>query len=116
METLLALLTGGLVAAGVYLMLDRNLLRFIYGFVLLSNAANLLIFAGGRLASSRPPLVPAGQMAPPEAIANPLPQALILTAIVIGFALVAFLLVLLLRARRDLGDDCAGAPPRTESP
>lgn len=114
MGTLLALLSGGLVAAGVYLMLDRNRLRFVYGFVLLSNAANLLIFAGGRLGSPRPPLVPPGAAAPVEATANPLTQAMILTAIVIGFALVSFLLVLLLRAFEQPSDGDETDEPTTE--
>ena len=57
METLLSLLAGVLVAAGVYLMLARNVLRFLFGLVLLSNAANLTIFTAGRLTPAAPPLV-----------------------------------------------------------
>ncbi len=103
MEVVLALLVGILVATSVYLMLGRNLLRFVFGLVLLSNAANLTIFASGRLVRENPPLVPNGLSAPPELVANALPQALILTAIVIGFGLLAFALALMLRAYRTLG-------------
>ena len=103
METVLALLVGVLVAASVYLMLARNVLRFVFGLVLLSNAANLTIFAAGRLTEAAPPLVPEGMAAPPELVANALPQALVLTAIVIGFGLLAFALVLVYRAYQALG-------------
>ena len=103
METVLALLVGVLVAASVYLMLARNILRFVFGLVLLSNAANLTIFAAGRLARAAPPLVPEGLTAPPELVANALPQALILTAIVIGFGLLAFALALVFRAYQVTG-------------
>ncbi|GMG87083.1 Na+/H+ antiporter subunit C [Biformimicrobium ophioploci] len=98
METALAILVGILVATGVYLMLARNLLRYLFGLVLLSNAANLAILAAGRLTRATPPLVPPGMMEPPLPVANPLPQALILTAIVIGFGLLAFALALLTRS------------------
>ncbi len=123
METVLAVLVGILVAASVYLMLARNLLRFLFGLVLLSNAANLTIFAAGRLTEAAPPLVPKGMLGPTETVANALPQALILTAIVIGFGLLAFTLVLVYRGYRTLGtlesdsmrfaEPAAGAPPST---
>jgi multicomponent Na+:H+ antiporter subunit C len=103
METLLALTVGVLVATAVYLMLARNILRFIFGLVLISNAANLTIFVAGRLTEGAPPLIPPGQEAPVEAVANALPQALVLTAIVIGFGLFAFALVLVFRAYTTLG-------------
>ncbi|MDJ0950894.1 MAG: Na+/H+ antiporter subunit C [Alphaproteobacteria bacterium] len=103
METALAILVGLLVAASVYLMLGRNVLRFLFGLVLLSNAANLTIFAAGRLTRAAPPLIPEGLAAPADLVANALPQALILTAIVIGFGLLAFTLVLVYRAYLALG-------------
>ena len=103
METLSALLVGVIVAAGIYLILDRNLIRFIFGLVLAGNAINLLIFTVGRLASQRPPLIPDQATAVHETLANALPQALILTAIVIGFALLAFIFVLFYRAYQELG-------------
>ncbi len=103
MEVVLSVLIGLLVAASVYLMLARNLLRFVFGLVLLSNAANLAIFTAGRLTPSVPPLVPEGATVPPEVVANALPQALVLTAIVISFGLLAFALALLFRGYQELG-------------
>ena len=103
MESVLALLVGILVAASVYLMLARNVLRFLLGLILISNAANLTIFAAGRLTRAEPALVPEGLASPPEVVANALPQALILTAIVIGFGLFAFALALVYRGYQALG-------------
>jgi multicomponent Na+:H+ antiporter subunit C len=103
MEPLLALVVGGLVTGAVYSMLRRDLLRVAFGIILLGNAVNLLIMAAGRVTRSVPPIVPAGMDAPTGAFANPVPQALVLTAIVIGFGLAAFLLLLILRAQRTLG-------------
>lgn len=103
METLLALLSGGLTAAAVWLMLSGNLLRFLFGLLLMSNAVNLAIFAAGRLTPGAPPLLEPGGGLPPEPMANALPQALLLTAIVIGFGLFAFALALTIRAFRSFG-------------
>jgi multicomponent Na+:H+ antiporter subunit C len=103
MQILCAGLVGVMVAASVYLILDRNLIRFIFGLILVGNAINLLIFAVGRLDSQRPPLIPVHATAAQETLANALPQALILTAIVIGFALLAFIFVLFYRAYQELG-------------
>ena len=103
MELLIALMVGALTAAAVYLMLARDVLRFLFGLILISNAANLLIFASGGLTPEAPPLVPEGAYAPPDGVANALPQALVLTAIVIGFGLFAFALVLVYRAFQMLG-------------
>ena len=94
---------GVLISGAVYLMLSRHLVRFLFGLVLLSNAANLVIFASGRTTLAIPPLVPEGLEAPAVTVANALPQALILTAIVIGFGLLAFAMVLAYRAYRSLG-------------
>jgi multicomponent Na+:H+ antiporter subunit C len=103
METVLAFLVGWLFAAAVYLMLSRSLVRYLFGLVLIGNAANLVIFAAGRVTPGSPALVPEGLTAPAAEIANALPQALILTAIVIGFGLLAFAFVLAYRAREELG-------------
>ncbi len=115
METGLAFLIGVLSAASVYMMLRRNLVRLIIGLILLSNAVNLLIFTAGRLTPANPPLIPPGADAPVTPFANPLPQALILTAIVISFGLLAFTLVLVYRAYQELGtmdaDDLRTAAP-----
>ncbi|MGR3466561.1 MAG: Na+/H+ antiporter subunit C [Shimia sp.] len=118
MESLLAITVGILVAASVYLMLARNVLRFIFGLVLISNAANLIIFTGGRLTEAEPPLIPERAVVPVDGVANALPQALVLTAIVIGFGLFAFALILMFRAYSTLGtlysDDMTDAEgPRT---
>ena len=103
METVLAVLTGALVAGSVFLILSKNLVRIIFGLVLASNAANLLIFAAGRLETSRPPLISQDASHTTVALANSLPQALILTAIVIGFALLAFIFILFFRTYQTLG-------------
>jgi len=103
MEIVLAVLTGGMVAGSVFLMLSKHLVRFIFGLVLASNAVNLLIFAAGRLETTRPPLIPEGSLQVSGAVANSLPQALILTTIVIGFALLAFIFILFFRTYQTLG-------------
>ena len=118
MEVMLSVLVGVLVAAAVYLMLARNILRFLFGLILISNAANLAIFASGRLTTGAPPLIPEGAEAPVGLVANALPQALVLTAIVIGFGLFAFALVLTFRAYGILGtldsDEMRVAEPEGE--
>ena len=120
METLLSLTIGFLVAAAVYLMLARNVLRFLFGMILLSNAANLLIFTAGRLTFGAPPLIPEGADFPAPDVANALPQALVLTAIVIGFGLFAFALMLVFRAYTTLGtlnsDEMRVAEPVDDEP
>ena len=95
MEALLACLVGLLFAAALYLMLSGVLVRFVFGLALIGNAVNLLIFTAGRLENIQPPLIAEGQIHLTAPASNALPQALILTAIVIGFAMVTFLLVLL---------------------
>ena len=105
METMLAFVIGGLYAAGIYLMLRRSLAQVILGITLLTNAANLLIFTVGGLTPGRPPLVPDGSEELAGTYANPVPQALILTAIVIGFGVLAFLLALAYRAYQTVGSD-----------
>ena len=104
MEAPLALLVGLFLIGAIYLLLSRALIRVVLGVVLLGNAVNLLIFVAGRLTRATPPIVPKG-LSVPAGIANPLPQALILTAIVIGFAMFAFLLVLAWRAYATLDAD-----------
>ncbi|NJO36595.1 MAG: cation:proton antiporter [Rhizobiales bacterium] len=103
MEILLGSLAGILMAASVWLMLSRNLVKFLLGLVLIGNVANLVIFVSGGLTYGAPALIAEGTSVPADAVANALPQALILTAIVIGFGLVAFTLVLALRAYQELG-------------
>ncbi|SDG38234.1 Na+/H+ antiporter subunit C [Pelagibacterium luteolum] len=105
MEVALAGLIGLFVAAAVYLLLSKAIIRMLLGVAILGNAVNLLIFTVGRLTPEIPPIVAAGEYLPIEGSANPLPQALILTAIVIGFALLSFLLVLGYRAYQELDAD-----------
>lgn len=97
METLVALVTGAMVAISVYLLLHRDLVRKLIGIVILSNSIHLLIFSVGRMTRAASPLIPDGEKYPLTGSANPLSQALILTAIVIGFGLLAFSLVLVYR-------------------
>jgi multicomponent Na+:H+ antiporter subunit C len=103
MFVLLSLVVGGLFAAGFYLMLRRSIVKLIFGLVLLAHAANLLIFTAGGLVRGRPPLIPKGELLPGTEFADPVPQALILTAIVISFAVIAFAAVLIKRVYRTLG-------------
>lgn len=120
MAALLAITIGVLVAAAVYLMLSGHMFRFIIGLVLISNAANLTIFTAGRLTEGAPALIAIGAEAPEGLVANPLPQALVLTAIVIGFGLFAFAITLVKRAWTTLGtlevDEMRLAEPRKEKP
>lgn len=104
-EHALAILIGIFFTVSIYLMLSRSLIRMLLGVAILGNAVNLLIFTVGRVTREVPPIVPEGQYKPLVDIANPLPQALILTAIVIGFSLFAFLLVLTYRAYQELNAD-----------
>jgi multicomponent Na+:H+ antiporter subunit C len=101
-EYLLAIGVGALFATGVYMILRSNLIRILIGVILLSNSVNLLVLTLGRLSRENPPLIDATEKQL-EAFANPLPQALILTAIVIGFGLLAFSLVLSVRAYNHYG-------------
>jgi multicomponent Na+:H+ antiporter subunit C len=94
-----------LYSAGFYLMLRRSIVKLIIGLALLSNAANLLIFTAGGLTRARAPLVPEGDLQPLQPFADPLPQAVILTAIVIGFGVLAFAMVLAYRAYQTVGTD-----------
>lgn len=112
MEALLALASGALYMAGIYLMLRRRLAQLIIGLGLLSNGTNLLIFAAGGLTRGHPPVVPEaeGVLEPPYA--DPVPQALVLTAIVIGFGLLAFSLVLAHRVHASAGTDDVDAVGR----
>lgn len=92
---------GVLVAGGVYLLLRAYTFPVVIGITLLSYAVNLFLFASGRLTSGSAPLTIPGIDSPPD----PLPQALVLTAIVIGFGMTAFAIALAVRARGELGTD-----------
>ncbi len=105
MTVLLAIVAGVLFAAAIYLMLRRSVLKLALGLSLLANAANLVIFAAAGLTRGQPPLVPEGATTPPPGAADPLPQAMVLTAIVIGFSVLAFTLTLMHRVYQEGGSD-----------
>lgn len=105
MILLLAILVGVLYGAGIYMILRRSLVKVIIGLLFLGHAANLLIFSVGRITKGIPPFVPEGAINIAEPFADPLPQALILTAIVIGFGVQAFAIVLFKRAYHAVGTD-----------
>ena len=98
METLMAFVVGVLYATAIYMILRRSIVKLVIGLVLLSNAANLLLFTSAGMTRGAPPLVPQGESVPAGVVADPLAQALILTAIVIGFGVLAFAVVLIRRA------------------
>ena len=98
MNVLLAAVVGSLYAAGVYMVLRRSIVKLILGIGLLGNATNLLLFAIGDVSRNAPPIIHEGEKALVAEAANPLPQALILTAIVIGMAMTAYAVVLVKQA------------------
>ena len=104
MEALLATAIGILTACGVFLMLRPRTFSLVLGLTLLSYAVNLFLFASGRLLPDAPPLIRDG-----ASYTDPLPQALVLTAIVIGFGMTAYLVMLALRALAESGDDSVDA-------
>ncbi|HKU13154.1 MAG TPA: Na+/H+ antiporter subunit C [Steroidobacteraceae bacterium] len=104
MELVLALAIGVLTACGVWLILRPRTFQVIMGLVLLSYGVNLFIFAMGRLVTDRPPILDARPLEAAQ-YADPVPQALVLTAIVISFATTALFLVLLMAARGLTGTD-----------
>lgn len=99
MEIVLALAIGTLTASGVWLLLRPRTFQLVTGLALLSYAVNLFILAMGRLRVDAPPILRKGAVIDPSAFTDPLPQALVLTAIVISFATTALILVVLLSSR-----------------
>ena len=116
MTVVLAVVIGLLYAAGLYLVMRRSMVKLILGLALLAHAANLLIFTVGGLTRGGTPIVPPGGEALVPPYSDPVPQALVLTAIVIGFAVQAFALVLLKRAHQATGSDDMSALRSTDSP
>lgn len=100
MEALFALCVGVLTTCGVFLILRGRTFPVVIGLTLLGYAVNLFLFSSGRLATNSAAVIGAS-----ESYADPLPQALVLTAIVIGFAMTAFVVILAMRGRGDLGND-----------
>nr|WP_295707811.1 Na+/H+ antiporter subunit C [uncultured Halomonas sp.] len=100
MELLYAMTTGVLTACGLYLTLRGRTFPVVVGLTLLSYAVNLFLFSMGGLTTDGPAIV-----SEENGYADPLPQALVLTAIVIGFAMTAFVVILAMRARSEVGND-----------
>jgi multicomponent Na+:H+ antiporter subunit C len=112
---LLAAVIGVLYATGLYLVMRRNVVKLVLGLGLLTHAANLLIFTMGRVSRDGAPIIPPGaeRLVPPHA--DPVPQALVLTAIVISFGVQAFAIVLVKLAHRETGTDDLDALRSTDS-
>lgn len=105
MLLVLSITVGVLFTCGLYLMMRRSLWKLILGLILLGHGANLAVFVSAGLTRSPAPLAALGENAPPDGAADPLPQALVLTAIVIGFAVVSFAAVLVRRACEAVSSD-----------
>ncbi|MEM9399433.1 MAG: Na+/H+ antiporter subunit C [Verrucomicrobiota bacterium] len=105
MNLMLAIIIGILMSTGVYCLFRRSLFRLIIGIMLISQAANLIVFASARVTRASPALISPNQKILEAPYADPLPQALVLTAIVISFGFIAFALALIHRAYKILGHD-----------
>ncbi|MDJ0842025.1 MAG: NADH-quinone oxidoreductase subunit K [Acidobacteriota bacterium] len=105
MEAFWAVITGLLFSAGIFLMLRRHLAKLILGLILLSNAANLVIFSSGGLVKGHPSIIPPGEATLPTPHGDSLPQVLILTAIVISFGVLGYFLTLLRSAHKTAGTE-----------
>lgn len=105
METLMAYVIGLLFAAAIFMMLRRSIVKLVIGLMILSNAANLLVFTVAGMSRGVPPLIVLGADTTKISPADPLPQALVLTAIVIAFGVLAFAVVLIHRAYQVVGTD-----------
>ncbi|WP_319782787.1 Na+/H+ antiporter subunit C [Oceanisphaera sp. IT1-181] len=115
MENLFAFVIGGLYATALFMMLRRSIVKLVIGLMILSNAANLLILTAGGLVRGAPPLIPDHLERVTTTMADPLPQALILTAIVISFGVLAFAVVLIHRAYEVIGADDMNEMKSTDS-
>ena len=105
MESFVAIVAGVLFATGIYLLLQRTLAQLILGLALVSNGANLAILTAAGLRWGEPPLIPADATRLAAPAADPVPQALILTASVIGFGTLAFTTALVHRVHQSIGTD-----------
>lgn len=105
MTVVLAVVIGVLYGTGLYMLLRRSLVKLIVGLILIAHAANLLIFTAAGLRRGRPPIVAPGETALRAGAADPLPQALVLTAIVISLGVLAFAISLYYRAHQAAGVD-----------
>lgn len=116
MEIILSVTIGFLYAVAVFLLLRRSIVKLILGIMFLSNATNLLLLTAGGLTLTTPPFIEEGSTVPASDIADPLPQALILTAIVIGFGLIAFTLVLTYKYYGATGTEDLDHIKKTDKP
>jgi len=114
MEIIITVLIGVLYTAGVYLLLRRSLVKLVLGIIFLSNATNLLIFTTAGLTEGKPAFVREEGIKAAQETADPLPQALVLTAIVIGFGIIAFTLVLKYKYYKKTGTYDMDQLKRTE--
>ena len=105
MNVVFAIAVGALFTGGLYMLLRRSFVKLIIGLLLLGHAANLLIFTASGIIRGQPALVDKGETRLPSPYTDPLPLALILTAIVISFAIVSFTIVLLKRTYEEVGAD-----------
>lgn len=115
MELLLAITIGIVYAASFYLILRRSIVRVILGIALLSQAVNLLIFVAGGLREGASAFIAQDEQALAATSVDPLPQALVLTAIVISFGVLAFALAMVHRAEQVTGTDDINALKDTDS-
>ncbi|HDR89659.1 MAG TPA: cation:proton antiporter [Bacteroidetes bacterium] len=113
MEVILAILVGILFTAGVYLLLRRSIVKFIIGFIFISNATNLLVFMASGLLAGAPAFI-RDEGGEKIIMADPVPQALVLTAIVIGLGITAFTLALKYRFFQVTGTDDLDQLKRTD--
>jgi len=104
-EFVLAVCVGILFASATYMMLRRSIVKLVLGLIILSNAANLVIFTAAGIVHGKPPLLDDVTKTVVDGVADPLPQALVLTAIVIAFGVLAFAVVLIYRASEEVGND-----------
>ena len=113
MEIVLAILVGVLYTAGIYMMLRRSILKFIIGLIFLSNATNLLVFISTGISAGQPAFVD-GETVSANHLSDPLPQALVLTAIVIGFGIVVYTMTLKYKFFETTGTDDLDQLKQTE--
>jgi multicomponent Na+:H+ antiporter subunit C len=99
------ILIGALFGAGAWLLMQRHLLHLVLGIAVLGHGANLLVVVAGIGASNAPAFIAEGAESIPDPHGDPIPQALVLTAIVIGFGVLAFTLALVARSFREQGSD-----------
>lgn len=114
MQMFIPFLVGLLFSAAMFMMLRPHLMRMGLGLILLTNAANLFLFSVGRITKDGPPIIPPKSIVMTTGHANPVSQSLILTAIVIGFALLSFVIALVYRATQEFQSSDTGVIAQEE--